>query len=536
MRRHWAIAALLAPVAALLVAFAWQPGLASLGDDSASYMVLAQAIAGSNPAILPWVGYHTHFPPLFPLLIALVGASTDLRVAHLLVALLAASGAALAYVFVLRDTGKRAAGIAVVAAFLMCPTAWISAKGILSEPMYLCASLACLVFFQARLEGGRGTALQWLAFGALLAAAILTRVVGATLAAALVLHLAARALGSHRRPPLVALCLALAPPLLLAGLWLALKPIAAQDSYGRVSTAMAQSWFLTPGLMAEVSIKSIFEGWLASFTADAQVGNVARVIAAVCGVFALVGLAVRLARNRLDAWYVAISLAVVFGWVFSEDNTRRLLYPLLPLLLLYAGEAIAWFLERYEMREYALRTITFAGLILALVTVPAMLLVANKARDRQPVLAGHATTYADITEYYTTVNVMRSRALAGRHAVVLDGLEAIGKATPPAARIMWMRPEYLGLLGKREGVAWYYVWDEKRIAREARDARVDYLVVARLFKTDLSGRAGDPFSALRQVSVYAQPVLTLANPATGSAEFVLMRVDRRALEAFAAAP
>ncbi|MEO5693173.1 MAG: hypothetical protein ABIQ72_08625 [Usitatibacter sp.] len=533
MRRHWAIAALLALAAALLVAFAWQEGLASLSDDSASYMVLAQAIAGANPAIVPWVGYHTHFPPLFPLLLALTGGSTDLRIAHLAVALLAACGAGLAYRFVLRDSSNRAIAFAVAAAFLLCPTAWVSAKGILSEPMFLCASFACLVYFQGRLEGGRGTSMQWLLFGAMLAAAVLTRVVGATLVAAVVVHLAMTSIAQRKRPAFIALAFALLPPVILVGAWLALKPIAAQDSYERVSTAMAQSWYLSPGLMAEFSLKSIFAGWLATFTADAQVGNVARVVAALCGVLALAGMLVRLGRNRLDAWYVLISLAVIFGWVFSEDNTRRLLYPLLPLLLFYAGFAIHWFLARYKLQEHSPKAIAAAALLLALISVPAMLLLLDKSFDRQPVLAGYPTRYADITEYYSTINVERSRALAGRHAVVLDGLRALEKATPPGARIMWMRPEYIGLLGKRDGIAWYYAWGEKRIAREARDARVDYLVVARLFKTDLSGRMGDPFSTLRLITSYATPVMTLSNPTTNSAEFVLMRVDRKALEAFA---
>lgn len=533
MRRHWAITALLALATALFVAFAWQEGLASLSDDSASYMVLAQALAGANPAIVPWVGYHTHFPPLFPVLLALAGGSTDLRIAHLVVALLAACGAGLAYCFILRETANRAIAFAVAVAFLLCPTAWVSAKGILSEPMYLCTSLACLVYFQGRLEGARGTSLQWLLLGALLAATVLTRVVGATLVAAVVIHVVVTSIAARKRPALVALAFALLPSVLLVGAWIALKPVAVQDSYERVSTAMAQSWYLSPGLMAKFSLNSIFDGWLATFTADAQVGNVARVVAALCGALALAGMTVRLGRNKLDAWYVALSLAVIFGWVFSEDNTRRLLYPLLPLLLFYAGVAIHWLLARYRLEEHSPKAIGVAGLVLALVTVPAMMLLAKKSQDRQPVLTGQPTRYADITEYYTTVNVERSRALAGRHAVVLDGLQALEKATPPGARIMWMRPEYIGLLGKRDGIAWYYAWNEKRIAREARDARVDYMVVARLFKTDLSGRMGDPFSTLRLITSYATPVMTLSNPTTGSAEFVLMRVNRKALEAFA---
>lgn len=533
MRRHWAIAALLACVAPLLVAFAWQAGLASLGDDSASYLVVAQAIAGSNPAVAPWVGYHTHFPPLFPLLLVVTGGAWDIRLAHAAVALAAAAGVFLAYRIALRDTGRRDAAFLLALAFVLCPTAWISAKGVLSEPMFLCASLGCLLWFQARLEAGNGTARQWLVFGVLLAAAVLTRVVGATLLAALVIHALVRALKTRSRPPWRDLALALVPPVVLAGIWLALKPIALQDSYQRVSTAMAGSWAGATALMAEVSVKSIFEGWLATFNADAQVGMAARIVSGLAGVLGLAGMSLRLARNRFDAWYVAISLAVVFGWVFSEDNTRRLLYPLLPLLLLYAGEAVAWGLARCGLAAQAPRGVGIAALALGLIVAPAMVLVASKALDREPVVPGHAPRYSDITEYYTTINVDRSRAIAARHATVLAGIEALQKATSPGARIMWMRPEYVALLGRRDGAAWYYRWDEKRLAREVRDANVDFLVVARLFKTDLTGRAGDPFATLSPVSSYSRPVMSLSNPVTGGTEFVLLQVDRRALAAAA---
>ena len=533
LKRHWAVTALLACVAALLAAFAWQPGLASIGDDSASYVVLAQAIAGSNPAVAPWVGFHTHFPPLFPLLLALTGGAWDLRLAHAAVALAAAAGVLLAYRFALRDTGRRDAAFLLALAVVLCPTAWISAKGILSEPLFLCASLGCLVFFQSRLEAGTGSTRQWAVFGVLLAAAVLTRVVGATLLAALVVHVALRSIGTRSRPDWRHLALALVPAAVLAGIWTVLKPIALEDSYGRVSTAMAGSWVHATALMAEFSSKSIFDGWVASFNADAQVGVAARVVAAAAGVLGLAGMVLRLARNRLDAWYVAISLLVVFGWVFSEDNTRRLLYPLLPLLLLYAGHAIAWLLARYRLAGHAPRAVGLAALVMAAFCAPATLLVGSKAFDREPVVPGHAPRFSDITEYYTTINVQRSRAIAARHATVLAGLEALQRVTPPGARIMWMRPEYIALLGRREGVAWYYRWDDKRLAREVRDARIDYLIVAQLFKTDLSGKAGDPFATLKPVSPYARPVMSITNPVTGGTDFVLLHVDRRALEAAA---
>jgi hypothetical protein len=281
--------------------------------------------------------------------------------------------------------------------------------------------------------------------------------------------------------------------------------------------------------MGDVSLRSLADGWIASFTADAAVGPAAAGAVLALALAALAGLVRRLAANRLDAWYAAVSLAVVFGWVFSEDNTRRLLYPLLPLLLLYAGETVAWACGRAGRAALATRAVAVAAAVPAIACLPAMAILAQKALDREPVVAGHAPRLADITEYYTTLNVARGRALAAKHAVVLAGFEALRRGTPPESRVMWMRPEYPALLAAREGVAWYYDWDPARLARAVRDERVDYIVVAQLFKTDLAGRSGDPSAPLRDVSAYARPVLSLANPVSGSTEFVLMQVDREAL-------
>ena len=531
MKRHWALAALLACATPLLLAFAWQEGLASVGDDSASYLVLAQAITGGNPAVLPWAGYHTHFPPLFPLALALTGGASDFHHAHALVAVLAAAGVLLAYAFAWHLTGRRDAALALAAAFLACPTTWVSAKGILSEPMFLCASLAAILHFQRRIEPGAATTRGWLVLGVLLAATVLTRVVGAALVLALLLHWGVRARRREALPRPVQIAAALLPAAALVLAWIALRPVAAQDSYQRVSTAMVKSWAGATGIMGQVSAKTILDGWVASFTADASVGGAGVAVAVGVALLALAGLVRRLRENRLDAWYAAVSLAVVTWWVFGEDNTRRLLFPLLPLLLFYAGDAIAAACRAAGRGIYAPRAIGMAGAVLAIAVVPALVVFAGKATDRAPVVPGAPPRYADITEYYTTLNAAASRRLAARHAVILAGFDALRRATPPGAKVMWMRPEYPALLAGREGAAFYYDWEPQRLARALRDGGVEYIVLTALAKTDLSGRSGDPARPLAGSDQYAHPVLTLVNPDSGTTDFVLLRVDPAALEA-----
>ena len=528
MKRHLAFAALLPGVLALLLAYGAQGGLASVGDDSASYLVVAHWMAGAPPEIGRWVGYHTHFPPLFAATLAAADPA-NLHAAHALVAIFAALALVPIYLFALRETGRRDAALALVVLFLATPTAWVSAKGILSEPLFLLLSLSSLAWWSHRVRDG-GRPGEWLVLGVLIGAAMLTRVVGVALAAALVARVAVEALAQRRSPPLGRLALALAPGVLATLAWMALRPEAGGGSYQRVSGAMVQSWMGEPMRMAGYSISGVLAGWTAGFTSDAAVGDVTRAVAGGIGLLALGGLALRLRSNALDAWYAAISLAIVFGWVFREENTRRLLYPLLPVLLFHAGVALAAAgraLGGIRRAPYAVAT---GGALVALVCAPALALVARKALDREPVFEGLSPRLADITEYYTTLDGARSRGLAARHAAVLAGLESIQRITPGDARIMWMRPEYVALLSRREGVPWLYGWDPRTLAREIAEKRVDYVVVARLFKADLAGRVGDPLAPLLDVPAYATPVITLTNPVAWSEDFVLLKIDPAALE------
>ena len=52
LRAHAAFLVLLAIAAPAIVAFAWQPDIATIGDDSVSYLLLAQHIAPGTPAIV----------------------------------------------------------------------------------------------------------------------------------------------------------------------------------------------------------------------------------------------------------------------------------------------------------------------------------------------------------------------------------------------------------------------------------------------------------------------------------------------------
>jgi hypothetical protein len=523
---------LLAIAAPLVVHFVWQPGIATLGDDSVSYLLLARWLAGdAGPLLAPWVSFQANFPPLFPLALAAAGGASNLIAAHLVVGGFALAGLVLVERYGTLRFGHAAAGFVLAAAFLALPTAWVSAKGILSEPMYLCVSLTALLFHARRIAAGSPRPRDWLVFGLLLAAAWLTRAASITLAAAFVAWAAQDAFLRRARPAAWA-ALPLACVAAAAVAWLLVRPEPAMDAYRLTIGEVARAWSVAPGELAPLALSYFFGGWVASFTADPDVGFLARSVFAAFGVLGLAG-AVRAARaGRLDGWYVLASLALIVAWIFPVENMRRLLYPVVPLAMLHAAETMFALLGALRIgrgRGVYAAAACFAPI---LVSLPLTGVVLHRSFDDAPVLEGSQRSYAGITDYYTTLKVQRARAVAAREVAVLAGLEALGRVTPPEAKVMWVRPEYVALLGQRRGVPYFHGWDERRLAAEIRASGTTHVIVARLFKADLHGKEGDAYQALSAAKRYSEPVFALRNAVTGSGDFELLRVDAARLDAF----
>lgn len=524
-----ALAAAFAVAAVLAFAFAWQSGIPTIGDDSVTYVTLARFFAGLDA---PWAAQFTWFPPLFPLLVAAVGGASRLENAHALVAASGVLALPLIHRHAARCLGRRDAALLVAVLFELTATAWIGIKGILSEPTFLLFSMAALVFFDSRLFA-RGRARDRWMFGLLLAAAALTRVAGFFLVAAYGIREAIACAREGRRPQARDF-VALVPPVALTLLWWALRPMAGRDVYGWASEGFVQGWLAHGGEVFLPALHSFFQGWIASFTGDADAGAMPSFVLGGLGFFALAGTWARLRRNRLDGWYVAITLLAVAALFFGENAARRYLYPVIPLLLVNAGIAFAALARRFPPRTAP----AVVALLVAAPTVaclPDSVLLARKALDRRVVLEGFPIRYCDITDYYTTLDLSRSRALAAKQAAVISGLRAISSVTPTGAKTMWVRPEYVSLLSGRSAEPWFYRWDDVTLARNIAASGVGYVVISGLFKADLSFTAGNPARIHAAVRRFARPVLVIPNAVVPAEEFVLMRVDPDALSAFVAA-
>jgi hypothetical protein len=426
-------------------AFAWQAGLASFADDSVSYLVLAQVFSPWREASLPVAEAFVReafYPPLFPLLLAVLGAAHDIGYAHLITAGLLAACVPVAYLLGARWLGERWAALGAVGAFALLPSNWIHIKGILSEPLYCLLLLATLLALEADQSERR-----WRVGAALAMAALaLTRTAGLVLVVAYALWALTR-----RDCPLRARLRALAPALVAFttfAVWIAWRPAGTADAnlehvldrlqalHGETDALAA----LLGGFRAQIG--SIAEAWTSALILFWVEGAPARVVlAGAVGLAALAGLVQRIAEGRADGWIMAAYLATYVAWPFHDQMTR-FLFPALPVLVLYAFLAVAAAMRR--IRRPALAGQGLLAVLMLSLALPALAFIHQRANAPE--------RSVEITDWYRTPDLDEARWRARIHLDLMADMDAIRGLTGSQQRVMWVVPSYLALLAERRGV------------------------------------------------------------------------------------
>ncbi|HEX2567776.1 MAG TPA: hypothetical protein VHL85_13025, partial [Burkholderiales bacterium] len=416
MKLGLAVAILTLAFAAACGAFVWQPHIASFADDSVSYLLAAQSISpwhGASPIVLEAHRHEPPYPPLYPLVLALSAAAENLRLAHLLSALAIAAWLPLVYRLGRRwlQSSSAAAGAALATALV--PALWINAMGILSEPLYGLILLAALCVLERDRMEPRALA----ALALLLCALVLTRSAG------LVLVAAYGAWALTRRGRAWSELAALAMPALIAfaayGLWVILRSSESSDSNAAIVIGGARA-LLSPEALGSIGrilarqATAIGQAWTGSLMVYWVPGRPVPVaVAALLGALALAGLGLRLARGKGDAWIAAGYLATFLVWPFY-DQMGRFLFPVLPVLVLYAFDAVRHASARTGRPAVALGLLGFALLSLE---IPALAFIGQRAR------IGGAS--AQIVDWYRTPGLDQARARAQVHLDLLADMDEI---------------------------------------------------------------------------------------------------------------
>jgi hypothetical protein len=529
-----ALVALALAAAAIAVRFTWQSDLASLYDDSVSYLVMAQALAPFHPAsaavTAAWP--NEKYPPAFPLLLALTGGAFDWRIAHALVAVsFAASVFAIGY-YARLVIGSATIALAAAAVCALLPGSWLLVKGILSEFPYIALAFAALAMH----EKGRlavPSRRASIALGLLLAAVVLTRTIGVTLYVAIAAAEGVRFFREHDRRRLRALAWPLALPVFAAALWYALRPAGGVDAYVVNGMEVLDDalhggrWRILEMALANTS--ALVDAWLYVLLIYwGETWSPQFLLACAIGGLGLGWALLRAARAHADGLYCILFLVILSLWPFP-GQMYRLVFPPLPLVMGFAFWAVAMLIRRPPGEAPAgwPAYVAFA-LPFALCAPPLVGFVVERARvvdDRNP-----AYRMTDIAEFYRIPSRPAAEANAQDQIGVFSDMDRIRLTTPERARIMWYAPNYVALLAGRHGVPLARPADAAAFAAQVRAARPDFIYLAGLHPRDSARRLGDPLAPVEVARSFTHRVWQRTD-ARGELRAVLLAVDPGLLEA-----
>lgn len=433
LRRHAVFGVVLVALAAGFGVWTWSDQLASLGGDSAVYVLTARAYAPYMPAseVASELARNSLFPPLYPVLLALSGGAADLHLAHAATTLALVAAFAGLYAWLVAIGVSSPLATVGVAAFALLPGTLTQSLHLQSESLYLAFALWSLAVLARALRSGR-TTLWWLA-GGLIAAALLTRAAGLALLAAYAVAL----WRGRPRGALLMLAAAVAPSIAWS-LWH--RP--ARSYSGSMLSMYAQAGPAEFWRRLSENATAIYDGILMNWLQTTSLMAIVVALVVVSAVAALV----RVRRMEPDAWYAAAYLAMLVLWPFPGESVR-FAWVLVPLLIGFVLSAVGVDQAPAPALRKALPWAVTA--CLALIAIPSGVL--NLQRFLHPVGREYPVVRA-LPEWYDA-DIRDALKQAQTHVGFVGALQHLGREIPEGDCVLSIKPALVMFYTGRRSVA-----------------------------------------------------------------------------------
>lgn len=433
------LAGLLLVLAAGGIIYGWVAAHATVAmgfTDSLDYLLLADFFRGlrSGSASAEAISFFsaTRYPPLFPALLGLLGGGTGSQPQAFAIASTLVVVSAISIWFWARIEYSGLAATLIAVAMLCCPAYFLFNLHPLSEPLSI--AIVAASFLLAALGTRRPTLILLAAL--LVSLSPLARAANLALVAAFAVWLLQRK-PVDKRDALLPIAIAIAPSLIWA--W-------HRHHLGAESYASA---FNPQFMISEMG------GWPDALWLQpwrlflAQIGNwgdpgsaASLVVGMVVVSLGFIGCMKRIRLAKLDAWFTAGSVAMLLLWPYPAEFSRLLL-PLYPLMLAYAGEAASdlWFRKTLGPAERSAAPALIALLVgIAVAQGPATARFLHRA-----VMPVPAELSADKPrrEYFTAATDAAALVSAERYARIRALVEATPGVVPAGSCVYAADPRFL---------------------------------------------------------------------------------------------
>ncbi len=303
-------------------------------SDDAVFLLMADIYSPWVDAIQPLYGYlveHNRFPPLYPLLLALLGVdSNDAALASQITTLLWCLGFICVGTWLYREQGSRLLACLIPVLCALTPSMLLLSQELWSESLYFLLSfLFFTVLSFIRKEHAAATVLC----GLLVCLLLLTRSIG------LVLFLAFSAFLVANRPAgwRLAMLVSILPYLT----WLGIQQLnsATESYYVELIHALADQGVDNIITALGSRLTNLWQSWCWLFTLmyASELSLFLQLFFALFLLLVVVGAGSRLRRGYADAFYFVFYLAALLLWPYGELHFQtRFLSPLMPLYFFYA--------------------------------------------------------------------------------------------------------------------------------------------------------------------------------------------------------
>lgn len=448
--------------------------LSSIANDSVNYLVMARHYS-------PWVSETEaigsawliqDFPPLFPWVLALSGTAHSLLYGHLLVA-----GIGLASLYPLFLVSNRWLknqwwAVLPLLVFALSPGYLLGLQGILSESTYLMLVLVFLLVYRPSMNK---SAIRVAMAGLLLAAILLTRTVGFALLLAVLAQAFFSSISLKRIQSQSFIVVVIS-----VGVFLLLMAFLGPGKESHYADILVQFMSghdvgsLNAGSTVYVSqITSLLDSWRAFWLIYwVDEFSPSHIVIMLLLLASLSGLLTRLLENKYDAWYVLFYVLILLVWPHPGQMVR-LLFPIMPILLVYAGYGLARMVEHqlnYKNKEL-LPAVFFILVIAAILPSHTFM---------------HARAEMASQEKVVPVYEMFRRPdmnVAAKELVIqnqmLKGFVTIKDFVSSDEKVMYFMPSYLAVLSDRQGVKTPYPVDNINYRRIAKESGAGYIFLTR---------------------------------------------------------
>lgn len=418
-------------VAAASFYFIWshtdQIGLVT--GDASSYLMMAETYAhAGRDRVMADAASASRFPPLYPLLLARLGGAENLPWAHAITTTCLLLALAILFFWLRSEEFESVPAGLLVLATAAVPDVWLAALTIQSEYLYLLLSLAALAIL-TRLEKDNRAELLFAA-ALLVALAILTRSAGIALWVPLLASLRQRSW----RDRLLAGLLTFAPLLVWHGLH-----HAGHGYFSSVRESLVYRVSTDPAGFVSQQFFGLRHGLQIALLLQPQWLNP---LADLLGVLCLLGTAVRCAKLKPDALYVAAYLIMLLLWPYPGD-AHRLLWPVFPVL--FAQPALA--LANGPWRDR--RIPVFMAAIVATLALPSIGFAVDRYRD--PATVNLPEIRTNPIWYWP----QRDAALrfAAAEGTLLQALQKLPRFVGENECVLSTRPEWVNFFSRRRSEA-----------------------------------------------------------------------------------